>query len=64
MVRNFNRIRAAYGNAFLGEVEEDSSLGIALSVAVWGPLQALFYCYPVMILMEVIVGRLMTRSGM
>jgi len=61
VIQNFRRVRAVNSATDLASVEEGSSLSAALDAAAWGPMQALFYCYVAMLVMEVIMGSLLKR---
>jgi hypothetical protein len=63
VVLNFRRIQAISPDQRSENIEEGSPIDIALGVAAWCPQQALMYCYGSMILMEVFIGRLLSKAG-
>jgi hypothetical protein len=63
IVLNHRRIQRLYANGELKDVPEGSPLDVALGLAAWGPLQALFYSSGAMIVMEAFIGTLMKRAG-
>lgn len=64
VVLNFRRVQGIPPVLRNQRVEDGSPLDIALGAAAWGPQQALMYCYGSMLVMEVFIGRLLTKAGM
>jgi hypothetical protein len=64
VVLNYRRLRTLHKEGLLADVAEGTPLSAVLDRAAWGPLQALFYAYGGMLLMESLINRLLNRAGM